>query len=56
MCDGVHIAEQIVLKLEAERDEVGMFVIFDTWVMQNSQRRWLWAFDYYGQRLREIGD
>ena len=55
MCDGVHIAEQIVLKLEAEGDEVGVFVIFDTWVMQNSQRRWLWALDYYGQRLREIG-
>ena len=55
MCDGVHIAEQVVLKLEAERDEVGLFVIFDTWVMQNSQRRWLWALDYYGQRLREIG-
>lgn len=55
MCDGVHIAEQIVLKLEAEGDEVGMFAIFDTWVMQNSQRRWLWALEYYGQRFREIG-
>ncbi len=55
MCDGVHIAEQVVLKLEAEGDEVGLFAIFDTWVLQNSQKRWLWTLDYYGQRLREIG-
>jgi len=55
MCDGVHVAEQVVLKLEAEGDEMGLFAIFDTWVLQNSQRRWLWKLDYYGQRLREIG-
>jgi amino acid adenylation domain-containing protein len=54
LCDGTHIAEQIVLKLEAHGDEVGLFAIFDTWVLQHSQRRWLWKIYYYAQRLREI--
>jgi len=55
MCDGTHIAEQVVLKLESEGEEVGLFAIFDTWVLQNTQRRWLWTLDYYGRRLRDIG-
>ena len=54
LCDGTHIAEQIVLSLEAQGEEVGLFAIFDTWVMQHSQRRWLWKMDYYRQRLRKI--
>ena len=33
---------------------MGLFAIFDTWVMQHSQRRWLWKFDYYRQRLRKM--
>ena len=54
LCDGTHIAEQIVLSLEAQGEEVGLFAIFDTWVMQHSQRRWLWKADYYRQRLRQM--
>jgi amino acid adenylation domain-containing protein len=54
LCDGTHIAEQIVLSLEAQGEEVGLFAIFDTWVLQNSQRRWLWTMDYYRQRLRKM--
>ena len=54
LCDGTHIAEQIVLKLESEGDEVGLFAIFDTWVLQHSQNRWLWKLSYYSQRLREM--
>jgi amino acid adenylation domain-containing protein len=54
LCDGTHIAEQIVLRLEAQGDEVGLFAIFDTWVLQHSQNRWLWKLSYYGQRLREM--
>jgi amino acid adenylation domain-containing protein len=54
LCDGTHIAEQIVLKLEAQGEEVGLFAIFDTWVLQHSQNRWLWKIFYYGQRLREM--
>jgi len=51
LCDGTHIAEQIVLTLESRGEEVGLFAIFDTWVLQNSQIRWLWKVDYYRQRL-----
>ncbi|MGC1648215.1 MAG: phosphopantetheine-binding protein, partial [Candidatus Sulfotelmatobacter sp.] len=54
LCDGTHIAEQIVLNLEAQGEEVGLFAIFDTWVMQHSLRRWLWKVDYYGKRLRQM--
>jgi amino acid adenylation domain-containing protein len=54
LCDGTHIAEQIVLSLEAQGEEVGLFAIFDTWVLQHSQRRWLWKVYYYGERLREL--
>lgn len=53
-CDGTHIAEQIVLRLEALGEEVGLFAIFDTWVLQHSQIRWLWKLDYYRRRLRQI--
>jgi thioesterase domain-containing protein len=55
-CDGTHIAEQVVLRLEAHGEQVGLFAIFDTWVMQNSQRRWLWKLDYYRRRLRQMKD
>ncbi|HXO35765.1 MAG TPA: amino acid adenylation domain-containing protein [Candidatus Acidoferrales bacterium] len=54
LCDGTHIAEQIVLSLEGQGEEVGLFAIFDTWVLQHSQRRWLWKIHYYGMRLREM--
>ena len=54
LCDGTHIGEQIVLKLEALGEEVGFFAIFDTWVMQHSQIRWLWKLDYYRRRLSEM--
>ncbi len=54
LCDGTHIAEQIVLGLEAQGEEVGLFAIFDTWVLQHSQRRWLWKIYYSRQRLREM--
>ena len=54
LCDGTHIAEQIVLKLESQGEEVGLFAIFDTWVLQHSQNRFLWKINYYGQRIREM--
>jgi thioesterase domain-containing protein/acyl carrier protein len=53
-CDGTHISEQIVLSLEAQGEEVGLFAIFDTWVLQHSQRRWLSTTHYYGQRIQEL--
>jgi thioesterase domain-containing protein len=54
MCDGVQIAERMVLDLEAQGDEVGFFAIFDTWVLQNVQRPWLWRLAYYGERFEEL--
>ncbi len=54
LCDGTHIAEQIVLSLESQREEVGLFAIFDTWVLQHSQIRWLWKVDYYRRWLRKM--
>jgi len=54
LCDGTHIAEQVVVGLEAQGEEVALFAIFDTWVLQHSQRRWLWKIHYFGQRLREM--
>jgi thioesterase domain-containing protein len=56
MCDGVLIAQEIILQLESEGEEVALFVIFDTWVLENSQIRALWAIDYYLHRLRTLRD
>jgi thioesterase domain-containing protein len=52
MCDGVVLAQAIVLALEAQGEQVTMFAIFDTWVLENTMSRPLWAVDYYLQRLR----
>jgi thioesterase domain-containing protein len=54
MCGGVWIAQQMILQLESEDEEVALFTIFDTWVVENSQIRSLWALDYYLQRLRNM--
>jgi amino acid adenylation domain-containing protein len=53
LCDGVHIGERVVLELEAQGQKVAQFAVIDTWVLQNSQRPWLWLVDYFQQRLRE---
>ena len=54
MCGGVQIAEQMVIDLEAAGEEVGLFAVFDTWVMQHSQNQWRWRLFYYQQRLRSL--
>jgi thioesterase domain-containing protein len=54
MCEGVLIAQQMILQLEAQGEEIGLFTIFDTWVLENSQIRSLWAIDYYMQRFRNF--
>jgi thioesterase domain-containing protein/acyl carrier protein len=53
LCDGVHIGERVVRGLEAQHQDVALFAVIDTWVLQNSQRPWLWRIDYFQQRLRE---
>lgn len=54
LCDGVQIAERMVLDLEQQGYEVGVFAIFDTWVLQNVQRPLLWRLAYYRDRLRAL--
>jgi len=41
MCNGAHIAEQMVLELEAQGQDVGLLGIIDTLVLQRSEIRWL---------------
>jgi thioesterase domain-containing protein len=43
MCEGAHIAEKMVRELEARSEEVALFAIIDTWVLQNQwvRSRWL---------------
>jgi thioesterase domain-containing protein len=53
-CGGVHIAEQMVLELEADERDVGLLAIIDTWVLQNRQIRLLARFDYFYHRLRYL--
>lgn len=52
MCEGALIAQEMILELESQGEQVGCFAIFDTWVLENSQIRSLWAIDYYRQRLQ----
>lgn len=52
MCDGVQIAQKMILELESQGEEVAMFAILDTWVLENSQIRALAALTYRLQRLR----
>jgi amino acid adenylation domain-containing protein len=56
MCEGILIAQQMILELESQGQEVGLFAIFDTWVIENSQIRPLWAVDYYLERYRVFRD
>jgi thioesterase domain-containing protein/acyl carrier protein len=52
MCEGVVVAQRMILRLEREGEEVAFFAILDTWVRENTQIKSLWALDYYLQRLR----
>ncbi len=52
MCEGALIAQEMILELESQGEQVGCFAIFDTWVLENSQIRSLWAIDYYRQRFQ----
>jgi thioesterase domain-containing protein/acyl carrier protein len=52
MCNGVHIGEQMVLELEAQGDEVGLFAIIDTFVLQYSDIQWLARLESFRVRRR----
>jgi len=54
MCNGVHIAEQMVLELEAQKEVVGFLVIIDTFVLQHCEIRWLARFESLRVRRRYV--
>jgi thioesterase domain-containing protein/acyl carrier protein len=52
MCEGVLVAQKMILQLESEGENVALFAILDTWVLENSLNKPLWAVDYCIQRFR----
>jgi amino acid adenylation domain-containing protein len=54
MCGGAHIAEQMVLELEAQGHEVGLLVVIDMGVLQNGRIRWLAHLDSHYRHLRSV--
>ncbi len=55
MCDGARIAFDMARLLKSQGETVGLLAVFDTWVIENSQRRLFWTIYYYSQRLRKFG-
>jgi len=54
MCDGAHIALRMAHRLDEMGEKVGMLAVFDTWVLENSQRPIAWHVHYYSQRFNEL--
>ncbi|MGB8538132.1 MAG: condensation domain-containing protein [Acidobacteriaceae bacterium] len=54
MCNGAHIAEQMVIELEALGHEVAFLVIIDTFVLQFSEIRWLARLEAFRVGRRDI--
>ena len=54
MCNGVHIAEQMVIELEALGLEVGFLAVIDTFVLQFSEIRWLARIEAFRVGRREL--
>ncbi len=52
MCGGCQIAEQMILQLESQHQEVALFAIFDTWVLEGVHRPWRWRLFGFQQRVR----
>jgi thioesterase domain-containing protein/acyl carrier protein len=54
MCSGAHIAEHVVLELEAQGHEVGFLGIIDTFVLQYSDIRWLARLESFRAGRRHV--
>ena len=54
MCEGSRIAFDMARLLEARGEKVGLLAILDTWVLENSQNRFLWKIDYYSGRVKNF--
>jgi len=53
-CEGARIAFEMTRILESEGERVELLAIIDTWVVENTQNRWLWKVDYYYDQLRRL--
>src|SRR5262249_53295142 len=53
-CEGARIAFEMTRILESEGETVDLLAIIDTWVVENTQNRWLWKIDYYSDKLRRL--
>jgi amino acid adenylation domain-containing protein len=53
-CEGARIAFEMTRILESEGETVDLLAIIDTWVVENTQNRWLWRIDYYVDKLRRL--
>jgi thioesterase domain-containing protein/acyl carrier protein len=53
-CEGARIAFEMARILEAEGETVALLAIIDTWVIENTQNRWLWKIYYYCDQLRRL--
>jgi amino acid adenylation domain-containing protein len=47
MCEGAHIAFEMIRQLEAQSVDVRLLAILDTWAQENTRRRWVWRFENY---------
>ena len=52
MCNGVLIAQEMIQQLESRGQRVALFAILDTWVLEHSQVKTLWAINYYKDRIQ----
>ncbi|HKI24709.1 MAG TPA: condensation domain-containing protein [Candidatus Sulfotelmatobacter sp.] len=52
MCNGVLIAQEMIQQLESQGETVALFAILDTWVLEHSQVKMLWAINYYKDRMQ----
>jgi thioesterase domain-containing protein len=53
MCGSVGVAQETIRQLESEGEEVALFVILDTWALENTVIKSLWALNRYVQRFRK---
>jgi len=53
-CEGARIAFEMTRLLESEGERVALLAIIDTWVVENTQNRWLWKVYYYYDQMRRL--
>ena len=54
MCGGCQIVERMIVQLEALGEEVALFIVFDTWVLEHVRRRWRVYLYNNMQRLKSL--